>query len=72
MRKGDGLTEFPVCATPAKVGRKLEWPEKWLASFAKGTLARLDAVKADGEDRRSIIRDAVNAELKRRERKPKL
>jgi len=46
----------------------LEWPEKWLASFADGTLARLDAVKAKGEDRRSIIRAAVDAELKRREK----
>jgi hypothetical protein len=50
------------------VGRKLEWPEKWLVSFAKGTLARIDAVKKPGEDRRSIIRQALDRELKRRER----
>lgn len=63
------LTAKGISDTPGRVGRKLEWPEKWLASFAKGTLARLDAAKTKGEDRRSIIRAAVEAELKRRERK---
>lgn len=71
MRKAMTLTVNHISDTSRRVGRKLEWPEKWLASFAKGTLARLDAVKGDGEDRRSIIRSAVDAELKRRERSKK-
>lgn len=65
------MSEIHVCDTPKRVGRKLEWPEKWLASFAKGTLARLDRAKAEGEDRRSIIREAVDRELTRREREAK-
>lgn len=68
MRKGQLLTGLDPTATTGRVGRKLEWPEKWLASFAKGTLARIDAVKEPGEDRRSIIRQALDRELKRRER----
>lgn len=56
MRKGN-----------AALGRKLEWPEKFLASFALGTLARIDAARKDSEDRRSFIRRAVEGELKRRD-----
>lgn len=51
------------------LGRTLKWPEKWLASFAAGTLARIDAASAPGEDRRAFIRQAIEAELKRRARK---
>lgn len=49
------------------MGRKLEWPEKFLAAFAAGTLGRVDAARTDTEDRRSFIRKAVLAELERRE-----
>lgn len=50
----------------------MQYPEKFLASFAEGTLARLNAVKEEGEDQRAVIREAVERELKRRERaKPK-
>ncbi len=51
------------------MGRKLEWPEKFLTSFAEGTKERIRAVLSDGEDVRSFIRRAVAAELKRRGRK---
>lgn len=63
------MTGLVQPATTGRVGRKLEFPEKWLASFGEGTLARMDAAKEAGEDRRAIIRKAIEAELKRRERK---
>ena len=50
------------------MGRKLEWPEKFLTSFAEGTLDRIRAVLADKEDARTLIREAVERELKRRAR----
>lgn len=62
------LPEIPISVIPRKVGRKLEWPEKWLGSFAAGTLARIDAVLAPKEDRRTFVREAVEREIKRRER----
>lgn len=53
------------------MGRILRFPEKWLMSFEAGTLARIDAAKGADEDRRAFIREAVEAELKRRARKPR-
>jgi hypothetical protein len=50
------------------MGRKLEWPEKFLIAFAAGTLERIRAALAEGEDARSLVRVAVDRELKRRER----
>jgi hypothetical protein len=40
-----------------------------VARFAEGTFARMDAVRADDEDRTDFIREAVERELKRRERR---
>ncbi len=51
------------------MGRKLEWPEKFLTSFAEGTLARIRDALAEGEDVRSFIRQAVAGEIRRRGRK---
>lgn len=51
------------------MGRKKRWSEDMVARFAEGTFARMDAVRDDGEDRTDFIRDAVERELKRRERK---
>lgn len=39
------------------------------ARFPEGTFERIDAVREDGEDRTDFIREAVERELKRRERK---
>jgi hypothetical protein len=39
------------------------------ARFEEGTFARIEAVLTDGEDRTDFVRDAVERELKRRERK---
>jgi hypothetical protein len=52
------------------MGRKLEWPEKVLASLAAGTLARIEAARAEGEDTRAFIRQAIERELKRRLKPP--
>lgn len=43
--------------------------EQTPARFPAGTLDRIDAVLADGEKRSDLIREAVERELKRRERK---
>jgi hypothetical protein len=67
MLKTLPLTNRPEAATTPRVGRKLEWPEKFLASFAAGTLARIRDV-APGVDVRAFIREAVDREIKRRSR----
>jgi len=36
--------------------------------FPEGTFARIEAVTEDGEDRTDFVREAVERELKRRER----
>lgn len=51
------------------VGRIRRWAEDMQARFAEGTFARIAAVLKDGEDRTDFIREAVEAELKRRESK---
>lgn len=63
------LPENRICEIPRRVGRKLEWPEKFLMSFAAGTMDRLRALLGEGEDVRTFIREAVEREIKRRARK---
>jgi len=63
-----GLAEKVISPTPARVGRKRINGEQTPARFADGTLARIDAVLADKEKRSDFIRDAVESELKRREK----
>jgi len=62
------LSTYRIRETEKKLGRILRFPEKWLMSFAEGTLARIDAAASPGEDRRAFIRDAVEREIKRRSR----
>ena len=64
------MTEIHISAIAPRVGRKLLWPEKMVAPFAKGTLARIDALRTDGEGRTDFIREAVEREIKRRADKP--
>lgn len=68
MRNGEILTGLSTAATTTRVGRKMEYPEKFLVSFAEGTLSRIAKARAEGEDARALVRQAVLAELKRRER----
>jgi hypothetical protein len=51
------------------MGRKKMWSEDMVARFAEGTLNRMDAVRGEDEDRTDFIREAVERELKRRERR---
>lgn len=62
------LPEIRICDSPRRVGRKLEFPEKFLVSFAAGTLERVRAACAEAEDVRGFIREAVEREIKRRSR----
>jgi hypothetical protein len=43
--------------------------EQTQARFPKGTLARIEAVLEDGERQADFLREAVERELKRRERR---
>jgi hypothetical protein len=40
-----------------------------VARFEAGTFDRMDAVREDGEDRTDLVREAVERELRRREKK---
>lgn len=50
------------------MGRKMEWPEKFLTSLAEGTLDRIRAALGAEEDVRTFIRTAIERELKRRKK----
>jgi hypothetical protein len=51
------------------MGRKRINDEQTPARFPAGTLSRIDAALADGENRSDLIREAVERELRRRERR---
>jgi metal-responsive CopG/Arc/MetJ family transcriptional regulator len=50
------------------MGRQQINHEQTPARFPKGTLERIDADLKDGEKRSDLIREAVERELKRRDR----
>lgn len=62
-----GLTEISPAPTKRPVGRTKINDEQTPARFAEGTLARIDAVLKPKEKRSDFIREAIEAELKRRE-----
>lgn len=62
------MTEYLTDAIAARVGRKKQWTERITLPMAGGTTARIDAALADGEVRLDLIREAIERELKRRER----
>lgn len=51
------------------MGRIKKWSEDMQARFVAGTFARIDAVLGEGEERTAFVREAVERELKRRERR---
>jgi hypothetical protein len=51
------------------MGRKKMWAEDMQARFPEGTFDRIQAVLGEDEDRTDFIREAVERELKRRERR---
>lgn len=57
-----------ICDIPRRVGRKKRWSEDMQARFPEGTFVRIEAVLTDAEDRTDFVREAVERELKRRER----
>ena len=50
------------------MGRKKVWDENMVARFPAGTIDRIDAVRTDEEARTDFVWEAVQRELKRRER----
>ena len=61
-------TQNLVSVISKRVGRKKRWAEDMQARFPEGTFARIEAVLEDSEDRTDFVREAVERELKRRER----
>jgi len=51
------------------MGRKKLWPERLTLPISTEMLERMDAMLADGEMRLDLIREAIEKELKRRERR---
>lgn len=53
------------------MGRKKIWTERLTLPLKEETVARMDAALKDGEARLDLIREAVERELKRREKQQK-
>lgn len=64
------LTQIHAHAIPRRMGRKKLWDERLHLTLPAGAKARIDASLRDGEDRLDLIREAIDRELKRREKKP--
>lgn len=62
------MTEFHTYAIGGNVGRKKQWTERITLPMAEGTTARIDAALSAGEVRLDLIRKAIEAELKKREK----
>jgi hypothetical protein len=58
-----------ISVNHSKVGRKKQWSEDMQARFPEGTFERIAEVLDDGEDRTDFVREAVEREIKRREKK---
>jgi hypothetical protein len=63
-----GLVNIHDIVYYSRMGRKQINQEQTPARFPAGTLDRIDAVLEDGEKRADLIRQAIERELKRRER----
>ena len=62
------MTDFEISDTPRRMGRKRINEEQMPGRFPKGTFARIDAVLIEGENRSDLVREALEHELRRRER----
>lgn len=49
------------------MARPLKYVQQMLARFPEGTFERMDTLLHPGEDRASLVRTAVETELRRRE-----
>jgi hypothetical protein len=64
----DALPTNLICVTRPKMGRKMLYPDKIVAPLPAGTLSRIAAALKPGEDKTDLLREAVETELKKRER----
>ncbi len=62
------MTQIRIPEMRPAVGRKKEFTERILLPLRPGTLARIAAVLLDGEERTEFVRQALEREIKRRER----
>jgi len=62
------LTAAMELPTKRRMGRRKEFDESLRVPLAAGTTARMDAVLEPDEPRLTLIRDAIEREIKRRER----
>lgn len=62
------MTEFHTHATAQRVGRKKLWTERLTLPLDEKTVARIDAVRVDGEARLDVIREGIALVLKKREK----
>ena len=62
------LTGYHTYATASRVGRKKVWTERLTLPLTKDVVERMDAALSDGEVRLDLIRDAIDRELKRRDK----
>lgn len=66
--KRRALTDLSTSATQSGVGRKKQIETRVLATLHEGVLERIAAVLRDGENRTEFFREAIESELRRRER----
>lgn len=62
------MTEIHTYASSPRVGRKKEFESRITLPLSAEMLAGVDAVLAEGEPRLDMIREAIEREIKRRER----
>ena len=62
------MTEIAICDKLPRVGRKMLWPDKIVAPLAAGSLDRIKGLLGDGETQTDFLRQAIEREIKRRER----
>lgn len=72
VRKRWRLTQVHECDLSRRVGRKKEYPNRITLPLPDYMLAGIDASRFEGEDRVSMIREAIEREIKRREKLAKL
>lgn len=62
------MTQILISDIKRTVGRKKTNFEQMPARLAEGTLARMDKVLSEGETRTDFLRQAIEREIKRRQR----
>lgn len=65
------MTEKHTYDLSPRVGRKKEFPNRLTLPLSDEMLAGIDAVRDEGEDRLTVIREAIEREVKRRSKAQK-